>query len=101
MNKAQIDKDYSENGEVKEFIVFHIEEMEDELLELNISDEINKEAQFLSKMKLVRIGLYPDGKYGSNYFAVFDYTVSRDLTNQIIAVKTNENGVFDHISWES
>lgn len=102
MNRTQIDKDYSENGEVKEFIVFHIEEMEDELLELNIiSDGENKETQFLSNIKLVRIGLYPDGKYGSDYFAVFDYTVSRDLTNQIIAVKTNENGVFDHISWES
>ena len=102
MNRIQIDKDYSENGEVKEFIVFHIEEIEDELLELNIiSDGENKETQFLSNMKLVRIGLYPDGKYGSDYFAVFDYTVNQDLTNQLIVVNTDENGVFDHISWES
>lgn len=102
MNLIQIDKDYSENGEVKEFIVFHIEEIEDELLELNIiSDGENKETQFLSNMKLVRIGLYPDGKYGSDNFAVFDYTVNQDLTNQLIVLNTDENGVFDHISWES
>jgi len=102
MNLIQIHKDYSENGEVKEFIVFHIEEIEDELLELNIiSDGENKETQFLSNMKLVRIGLYPDGKYGSNNFAVFDYTVNQDLTNQLIVLNTDENGVFDHISWES
>lgn len=102
MNRTQIDKDYSENGEVKEFVNFHIEEIEDQLLEANIiSDSENKETQFLSKMKLVRIGLYPDRKYGSDYFAVFDYTVNRDLTNQLIVVKTDENGIFDHISWES
>lgn len=102
MNRAQIDKDYSEDGEVKEFIVFHIEEIEDKLLELNIiSDGKNKETQFLSNMKLARIGLYPDGKYGSDNFAVFDYTVNQDLTNQLIVLNTDENGVFDHISWES
>lgn len=102
MNRIQINKDYSENGEVKEFIVFHIEEIEDELLELNIiSDGENKETQFLSNMKLVRIGLYPDGKYGSDNFAVFDYTINQDLTNQLIVVNTDENGVFEHISWES
>jgi len=102
MNRIQIEKDYSENGEVKEFVNFHIEEIEDQLLEANIiSDGENKETQFLSKMKLERIGLYPDGKYGSDDFAVFDYTVSQDLTDQIIAVKTNENGIFDHITWES
>lgn len=52
-------------------------------------------------MKLVRIGLYPDGKYGSDNFAVFDYTINQDLTNQLIVVNTDENGVFEHISWES
>ena len=102
MNRIQIDKDYSEDGEVKEFVNFHIEEIEEELLKLNIiSDGENKETQFLSNMKLVRIGLYPDGKYGSDNFAVFDYTVNQDLTNQLIVVNTDENGVFDHISWES
>ena len=104
-NKSYIDKDFNdENGDtVKEYVTFHVEELGDEFLEqINIdSNQIDKEQQFLTKLHLTRVGLYPDGKYNTSYFAVFDYTVNKDLTNQLIVVKTDDKGNLDHLSWES
>jgi len=114
-NKSYIDKDYNdENGDtVKEYIDFHIEELgEDKLAQLIDYDnkEITPEKQLLKKLTLERVGLYPDGKYDTQYFAVFDYTFEgnvysidgrRTITDQIIAVKTDNRGNLDHLAWES
>lgn len=103
-NKTFIDKDYADkNGDtVKEFVTEHVEEYGDEFLEeLNIDLEGDKEKQFMAMLHLTRVGLYPDKKYNSSYYAVFDYTVNKDLTDQIIVVKTDENGNLDHLAWES
>ncbi|MDX2067919.1 MAG: DUF2004 domain-containing protein [Haliscomenobacter sp.] len=104
-NKVNINSDFNdENGDtVKEYVTFHIEELGDEFLEqIDItSDQTDKEQQFLKKLHLTRIGLYPDGKYDASNFAVFDYTVSKDLTDQLIVVNTDEKGNLDHLSWES
>lgn len=59
-------------------------------------------------MKLERIGLYPNRAYEES-FAVFDYTLEgniyidgrRTIIDQIIAIKTDENGNLEHITWES
>ena len=113
-NKGYIDKDFNdENGDtIKEYIDFHIAEFEkDELAQLIDYDnkEIAPEKQLLNKLRLERVGLYPDGKYDTNYFAVFDYTFEgnvyidgrRTITDQIIVVKTDNKGNLDHLSWES
>jgi len=103
-NKAIIGNNFNSNGgEVREYVTFHIEELGDDFFEqLNIATESpDKEQQVLSKLKLVRIGLYPDNKYNTDCFAVFDYTPSREITDQLIVVKTDKNGNLDHISWES
>lgn len=42
-----------------------------------------------------------DGKYGTPHFAVFDYTVGRDITDQLIVVNTDAGGNLDLLSWES
>lgn len=42
-----------------------------------------------------------DGKYGTPHFAVFDYTVGRDITDQLIVVNTDAGGNLDFLSWES
>jgi len=104
-NQGYIKADFDdENGNtVKEFVTFHIEELGDELLEqIDISsNDTDKEQTFLTKLYLTRVGLYPDGKYDTSYFAVFDYSINRDLSDQLIVVKTDENGNLDHLSWES
>ncbi|MFB9077949.1 DUF2004 domain-containing protein [Flavobacterium procerum] len=103
-NMVFIKHDYDdENGDtVKQFVTEHVEDYGDEFLEeLHIDLEGDKEKQFMAMLHLTRVGLYPDKKYNSSYYAVFDYTVNKDLTDQIIAVKTDENGNLDHLAWES
>lgn len=104
-NQDYIKNDFDdENGDtVKEYVTFHVEELGDDFLQqLEISSDIlDKEQAFLTKLNLTRVGLYPDGKYDTSYFAVFDYTLNKDLTDQLIVVKTDENGNLDHLSWES
>lgn len=61
----------------------------------------NRSMEFLSKMKLIRIGLYPDRKYDSMHFAIFDYTTDREYTNQLLVINTDADGNIDYVSWES
>jgi hypothetical protein len=44
---------------------------------------------------LIRIGLYPDGKYGTEYFGVFDYSIEIDgkMSDQLLVVKTTTREV--------
>ena len=103
-NATFIENDFNdEEGQVKEYLSFHIEELGDDFLgQLKIDkDASDKEQQLLGKLELVRVGLYPDGKYGTEYFAVFDYTLNRDLSDELIVVKTDNEGHLDHIAWES
>ena len=104
-NKAHIETDFNdEKGDtVKEYVTFHIEELGDEFLnEIGIdSTDTEKEKLFLNKLHLTRVGLYPDGKYDTSSFVVFDYSVNRDLTDQLIVVNTDEKGNLDYLSWES
>ena len=103
-NQDYIQQDFENEreGTVKEYVDFHIEELGDDFLEkIGISNPIDKAQQFLTKLYLTRVGLYPDGKYDTSYFAVFDYTTNRDLTDQLIVVKTDDHGNLDHLSWES
>lgn len=104
-NQGYIKSDFDdEHGDtIKEYVTFHIEELGDDFLgQIDISrDNTDKEQAFLKKLYLTRVGLYPDGKYDTSYFAVFDYSVNKDLTDQLIVVKTDENGNLDHLSWES
>lgn len=106
-NESYISNDFKEgDGETKEYINFYFDELEqDELSNIIDIHDVNtpKETLLLNKLKLNRIGLYPDGKYDSNYYAVFDYSI--DINNepceQLLVVKTNEKGALDHIAWES
>jgi hypothetical protein len=88
---------------VKDYVTFHVEALGDEFLKkIDIaSDQDDKGQQFLKKLHLTRVGFYPDGKYDTSYFAVFDYSVGKDLTNQLIVVKTDDKGNLSHLAWES
>jgi hypothetical protein len=79
----------------------HLEEVEqDELSTLiNFDDSTTEpEQQLLTKLELVRIGLYPDNEDG---FAILDYSIGREITNYLVVINTDQNGQLDYMSMES
>jgi hypothetical protein len=103
LNKRYMLNDYNdEDGDtVKFYLEHHLEELDkDELTKLvNFDDTITApEQQLLSKLKLVRVGLYPDGEYN---FATFDYSIGKDITDQLVVINTDENGQLDYMTMES
>lgn len=105
-NKIEIEKDFNDDGESKDYIDFYLDELDEEELRGIIDSENkdnSKEEQLLSKLILIRVGLYPDGKFDTDYFGVFDYSIEIDgePCNQLLVVKTNKTGDLDHITWES
>jgi hypothetical protein len=103
LNKTYILNDYNnEDGEtVKSYLEHHLEVVEKDKLSTIISFDnttINPEQQLFTKLKLVRVGLYPESK---NIFAVFDYSIGKDITNYLVVINTNENGELHYMTTES
>jgi hypothetical protein len=103
LNHTYMLDDYNdEDGDtVKFYLQHHLEEVgEDELSNLiNLDDStIEPEQQLLTKLKLVRVGLYPDG---DDNFAIFDYSIGEEVTNYLVVINTDENGELDYMSMES
>ncbi|MDQ0638176.1 hypothetical protein QF042_001741 [Pedobacter sp. W3I1] len=103
LNKTYILNDYNdEDGDtVKFYIEHHLEEVDKEELTklVNFDDTITEpEQQLLSKLKLVRVGLYPDNE---DNFAIFDYSIGKDITNYLVVINTDENGQLDYMTMES
>ncbi|QNN40462.1 DUF2004 domain-containing protein [Pedobacter roseus] len=103
LNKTYILNDYNdEDGDtVKFYLEHHLEEVDKEDLTklVNFADTITEpEKQLLSKLKLVRVGLYPDNE---DNFAIFDYSIGKDITNYLVVINTDENGQLDYMTMES
>ncbi|MFW0718848.1 DUF2004 domain-containing protein [Pedobacter sp. N23S346] len=103
LNKTYILNDYNdEDGDtVKFYLEHHLEEVDKEELTklVNFDDKITEpEKQLLSKLKLVRVGLYPDDE---DNFAIFDYSIGKDITNYLVVINTDENGQLDYMTMES
>jgi hypothetical protein len=103
-NKSYIDNDFKENGETSDYINFYFDELnEDELSDiLDITNTVDpKERQFLNKLKLIRVGIYPDSD--SEYYGVFDYSININGKpgDLLLVIKTDEKGDLDHITSES
>ena len=102
-NKKYIDADYNdEDGDtVKFYLEHHLEELGKaelgELINLN-SKSTEHEKQLLKKLRLVRVGLYPDSE---DQFAIFDYSIGQEITNYLVVIFTDENGNMDYMTMES
>ena len=102
-NKGYINTDYNdkEGDTVKFYLQHHLEELGKEelsdLIELN-SKGSEHEKQLLKKLHLVRVGIYPDGE---SQFAIFDYSIGTEITNQLVVIFTDENGNLDYMTMES
>lgn len=104
-NKIYIEKDFNDEvEETSEYINFYLDEFTEDELENNINlkdQDIPKNIQLLKKLRLIRIGLYPDAKYGT--FAVFDYSIDIDgqPCDQLLVINTDAIGNLITIAWES
>ncbi len=102
-NKKYIQKDFDdEDGDTVRFYVEnHLEELAsddlDNLIGAN-TKSADQPARLLNKLHLVRVGLYPDSE---DQFAVFDYSIGKELTNYLIVINTDENDNLDYMTMES
>ncbi|MGG9963101.1 DUF2004 domain-containing protein [Ferruginibacter sp. SUN106] len=102
-NKGYIAKDYNdEEGDTVQFYLqHHLEELGTAELASLLpagSKSADHEKLLLQKLHLVRVGIYP---HNTDYFAVFDYTLGQDITDQLIVIITDENGNLDYMTIES
>lgn len=89
---------YPEEGMVKEFFSYHMEQLPDEMEDLvkNADQSLSEENRMLSILRLDRIGFYFD----KNNFATWDFTFG-DFTDQILVIITDAKGEILDITWES
>jgi hypothetical protein len=104
-NRTYIDKEYDNvEGEiVKEYLTFHLKELDEEdLYELiDFEDKaIDPEIQLYRKLKLCGVALHsePNDILGFNTF--FEYTLSPELSACVIVVATNGVGKARQLYWE-
>ena len=98
--EAAIRSDYKDGGDVKEYVDFHLEE-----LDVSIIDKVlagtdaskPKEERLLTVLKLVRIGFYP----GDEDYAIWDYTIGREIADMLVVVNTDNTGKINYVTWEN
>lgn len=98
--EAAIRADYEEGGDVKEYIDFHLEELDAAIVEKILAGtdaSESKEERLLSALKLVRIGFYP----GNENYAVWDYTIGREIADMLVVVYTDSTGKINYVTWEN
>jgi Protein of unknown function (DUF2004) len=103
VNKKYIESDYNDEecDTVRTYVEHHLEEIaQDELSKLVDfkNKTIKPDKQLMKKLRLVRVGLYPDKE---DQFAIFDYSIGKDLTNYLVVINTDENGKLDYMTMES
>jgi hypothetical protein len=83
-----IKENFIQEGEVKDYIDDQIENQEkddiNDLIEY-ADKKLNKKEKLLSVLKLLQIAFYPEIE--DKMFAVFDYTIDEDLTDELLAIK--------------
>lgn len=95
-----IRSDYEDEGDVKEYVDFHFEELDASIIDKVLADtdvSKTKEERLLSALKLVRIGFYP----GDEDYAVWDYTIGREITDMLVVVNTDNTGKINYVTWEN
>jgi Protein of unknown function (DUF2004) len=87
-----IEKDFHEDGEVADYIEQQIKHQDKEKIAnliCYIDKKITKKEKLLSVLDLLWIRFYPERD--DTMFAVFDYTICEELTDDLIAVKILKN----------
>ncbi len=98
--EAAIRADYEDGGDVKEYVDFHLEELDASIIDkvlVGTDASKSKEERLLTALKLKRIGFYP----GNENYAVWDYTIGREITNLLVVVNTDSTGKINYVTWEN
>ncbi|WP_121966961.1 DUF2004 domain-containing protein [Myroides sp. N17-2] len=103
-NKEYMDHNYAEdNSLIKDYLSFHLNEFtEKEFVSLGM-DNVSQENNVLlyQKLKLINIWLYPIKGPNDQYYLVFDYSIGKKYADAVIVIKTDLQGNFIDINWES
>jgi hypothetical protein len=94
--RSCMQENFKQKGDVMDYIDFHIEEFDKEdIADLikGIDKKLSKKEKLLSILVLLRIVFYPERDDGT--FAVLDYTISEELTDELIAVKLYKDDTMD------
>ena len=103
----EIIKNFENNGLTKEWVNFHLEELGEAIEEEGLLKECNKklslDRQVLSIIKLRRIGIYPEYENidGEEYYAIWDYILDDEISDEILVIVTDKDGEIVDITWES
>lgn len=103
----EIIKDFENDGVTKEWIDFRSEELIESIEENGTLDSCDKnlsiDRQILSALRLRRIGIYPEHSYedGEEYYAIWDYILDDEISDEILVIVTDKNGEIIDITWES
>ena len=98
--EAAIRADYEDGGDVKEYVDFHLEELDASIIDkvlVGTDASKSKEERLLTALKLKRIGFYP----GNENYAVWDYTIGREITDLLVVVNTDSTGKLNYVKWEN
>lgn len=98
--ESAIRSDYEDGGDVKEYVDFHLEELDASIIDkvlVGTDASKSKEERLLTALKLKRIGFYP----GNENYAVWDYTIGREVTDLVVVINTDNTGKINYVTWES
>lgn len=98
--EAAIRADYEDGGDVKEYVDFHLQELDASVIDKALAGtdaSKPKEERLLSALKLVRIGFYP----GNENYAVWDYTIGCEVADMVVVINTDNMGKINYVTWES
>lgn len=98
--EKSIVEDYNNGGTTAEYISWHLEELEDIDDLLSTANQVgSKEEQVLSLLtqRLQNIAFYP----GEEGYAVWDFMIDKEISDEILVVYTDNKGKAIKITWES
>lgn len=99
-NISSLIADYQdvEGDTVKGYLRYHLETMAaEELSQITGNQDVNLEIALLKQLHLVRICFFPDS---DTDFAIFDYSISLELTDQLIALYLDKQGQLEFMTVE-
>ncbi|MFA4868256.1 MAG: DUF2004 domain-containing protein [Pedobacter sp.] len=95
-----IQDDFKAGNNVQEFLDFHLDEVDEELLPLlsKTDQSLKKDQQLLSILDLRRIGFYPDN---DEIFTVSDFGLDEEISQYVLVVNTTQDQELHYITMES
>lgn len=105
LNRKYMNKEYfNVEGEiVKEYLYYHLNELEDEelseLIDLGV-DAADRELQLYRRLHLCGVGLHSCSESDIGFAAFFEYTACEEFSDCVLVIDTDGFGKPIRLSWE-